>query len=294
MKPYLSITFSLLIVAGTGWFVSSGLSPVNHGGTSAMTPPAEVQQHRLAAGDAAIDQVSTRDESGMIQASGHLHKSAGNPGVSSPPLLTVRVPATKGLSSPPAKESLSICQPRSFSGVNQSRPTTASNERTRSNHSFASVDQNRTRQRPDAQYPSKPPVSSANPEKMKPTNPENVESSGTPEEDLTAAGSVADKVPEDQVVAMPNTPQPAVWVDLGATSSLSQDKQDEIQGLAESLSRQITESGLDPASPEYKQLWDEAVVDSDQLFRQRYGNQAWLEHHIQAYHLAHSTEKQGP
>ena len=137
-----------------------------------------------------------------------------------------------------------------------------------------------------------------NPEKAKPTNPENVNlrklwrrisPQRIPPEFLWLT-----RQPEDQVVGTPDTPQPAVWVDLGAASSLSQDKQDEIQGLAESLNRRITESGLDPASPEYKQLWDEAVVDSDQLFRQRYGNQAWLEHHIQAYHLAHATEKQGP
>lgn len=101
-------------------------------------------------------------------------------------------------------------------------------------------------------------------------------------------------VSADQGCTVPNVPQPAVWVDLGEASSLSQDQQDEIQALAESLSRKITESGLDPASPEYKQLWEEAVVDSDQLFRQRYGNQAWMEHHIQAYHLAHSAGKRNP
>jgi hypothetical protein len=128
-------------------------------------------------------------------------------------------------------------------------------------------------------------------ERVKPRNPEIVKPSEIPLENVASANPVgvlsSDKVAEDQLVTAPVAPQPAVWVDLGAASSLSQDQQDEIQNLAESLSRQITESGLDPASPEYKQLWDKAVVDSDQLFRQRYGNQAWMEHHIQAHHLAH-------
>ncbi len=91
-----------------------------------------------------------------------------------------------------------------------------------------------------------------------------------------------------------DVPQPAVWVDLGAASSLSQEQLDEIQIMAESLSRKITESGLDPASTEYKQAWQKAVADSDQLFRQRYGNQAWMEHHIHAHHLAQSAKKSDP
>ena len=109
-----------------------------------------------------------------------------------------------------------------------------------------------------------------------------------------AGVSAPDKVPEVQAATAPVAPQPAVWVDLGVSSSLSQDQQDEIQGLAESLSQRITESGFDPASPEYKQVWDEAVVDSDQQFRQRYGNQAWMEHHVHAHHLGNSAVKQDP
>ena len=106
--------------------------------------------------------------------------------------------------------------------------------------------------------------------------------------------SKSDEVPGAQVIATYHAPQPAVWVDLGEASSLTRVQQDEVQIMAESLSREITDSGLDPASPEYQQAWAQSVADSDQLFRQRYGDQVWMKHHVQAYHLAHSTGEQGP
>ncbi len=102
------------------------------------------------------------------------------------------------------------------------------------------------------------------------------------------------EIPGDEVIATYHAPQPAVWVDLGEASSLTRSQQDEVQIMAESLSRKITDSGLDPASPEYKQTWTQSVADSDQLFRQRYGNQAWMKHHVQAYHFAGSSWEQGP
>lgn len=99
----------------------------------------------------------------------------------------------------------------------------------------------------------------------------------------------SEEVLGDRDTARYQAPQPAVWVDLGEASTLTRAQQDEIQIMAESLSRKITDSGLDPASPEYKQTWTQSVADSDQLFRQRYGNQAWMNHHVQAYHFARST-----
>ena len=95
------------------------------------------------------------------------------------------------------------------------------------------------------------------------------------------------------VVASTNVQQPAVWVDLGPASDLSPETQGEIQNMAESLQQRIAESGLDPTSPEYRQLWNESVADSDQVFRTLYGTHAWMQHHVEAYHLAHSAEEQG-
>lgn len=87
----------------------------------------------------------------------------------------------------------------------------------------------------------------------------------------------------------PSPAQPAVWVDLGDASKLTPAQQDEIQDAATILHDQIMGSGLAPESPEYRQLWDEAVTDSDRVFRQRYGGQAWMQHHVAAFHMAHPT-----
>lgn len=80
--------------------------------------------------------------------------------------------------------------------------------------------------------------------------------------------------------------QPAAWVDLGDDPAVSTAHSQGIQHIAEELKDQIAESGLDPASPEYRRLWNRAVRESDWKFRARYGARAWTRHHIQAHHMA--------
>lgn len=80
--------------------------------------------------------------------------------------------------------------------------------------------------------------------------------------------------------------QPAAWVDLGDDPAISTAHSQGIQRIAEELKQQIAESGLDPASPEYRRLWNRAVRESDWKFRARYGARAWTRHHIQAHHMA--------
>lgn len=82
-------------------------------------------------------------------------------------------------------------------------------------------------------------------------------------------------------------PQPAVGVDLGSASTLTPEQDQEVQQMAEELTERLSCSGLDPASPEYRRLWNDTVRQSDFIFMQRYGAEAWEAHHIQAYHLAH-------
>jgi hypothetical protein len=82
---------------------------------------------------------------------------------------------------------------------------------------------------------------------------------------------------------------PAANVDLGDASLLqSEEHKSDIQKIAEDFHQKIANSGLDPASSEYRKFWNDAVRDSDQLFRARYGEQAWQAHHIHAHHLANS------
>ena len=94
-----------------------------------------------------------------------------------------------------------------------------------------------------------------------------------------------------KAVADPSEPvrQPAAWVDLGETSALTPSEQEEVQAAAVALHEQIAASGLDPDSPEYRDLWEKAVADSDRMFRQRFGGRAWVAHHIQAFHLGQVT-----
>ena len=86
-----------------------------------------------------------------------------------------------------------------------------------------------------------------------------------------------------------SVPHPAVWVKLENSKYLTPAQQQEIQKAAEDLRDKIATSGLDPASPEYREFWIREVEQSDHTFRQRYGGRAWLQHHVQAYHLAHPT-----
>jgi hypothetical protein len=80
--------------------------------------------------------------------------------------------------------------------------------------------------------------------------------------------------------------QPAVWVDLGDDSQFPEGHPSMIQAEAEALKKKITESGLDPSSPEYRKFWNQAVRESDWKFRARYGARAWTKHHLQAHHLS--------
>ncbi|MEO6475969.1 MAG: hypothetical protein ABIQ96_12665 [Luteolibacter sp.] len=87
-------------------------------------------------------------------------------------------------------------------------------------------------------------------------------------------------------------PQPAALADLGSGSTLTPEQDHEVQQMAENWAGELSGSGLDPASPEYRQFWDDAVRQSDLIFTQLYGGEAWHAHHIAAYHLAHAAEEQ--
>jgi hypothetical protein len=102
--------------------------------------------------------------------------------------------------------------------------------------------------------------------------------------------AVAPRIPRSsQTFQSASVPQPAVWVDLENSPGVTPAQQDEIQKSANELRDKIANSGLDPASQEYRDLWTLEVDQSDRIFRQRYGVKAWLQHHVHSYHLAHPT-----
>jgi hypothetical protein len=98
----------------------------------------------------------------------------------------------------------------------------------------------------------------------------------------STAVSVEDPVP----------PPPAALADLGSASTLTPEQDREVQQMAENWTAELSGSGLDPASPEYRQLWTDATRQSDLIFMQQFGGEVWHAHHIEAYHLAHAAEEQ--
>jgi hypothetical protein len=79
---------------------------------------------------------------------------------------------------------------------------------------------------------------------------------------------------------------PASWVQVPDSTHLSSRQQEEIQTMAEALLTQIQAADQQGANPEAKiAIQSAAILSSDAEFRRKYGQRAWMEHHIQAYHL---------
>lgn len=89
---------------------------------------------------------------------------------------------------------------------------------------------------------------------------------------------------EDSTVMMP-----AAWIDMKEVSTLTEEQQNYIQYLAEDLRNNILESGLAPGSQDYLSYWNKAVLESDRLFRLKFGSRAWIAHHIEAFHMHHTS-----
>ena len=78
----------------------------------------------------------------------------------------------------------------------------------------------------------------------------------------------------------------AVWVDLGDPNMFTQEQQEDLDRMAMNLKETLEQSGLDPCSPEYLRLWNDETNKSDELFRIRYGDNIWMQHHILAHQMA--------
>lgn len=85
---------------------------------------------------------------------------------------------------------------------------------------------------------------------------------------------------------MPPDPEfPAAWVDLGEGSGLAPEESARIDEEAIALKAKIEGSDHPPRSPEYQDLWNQSIRDSDRWFRLRYGSRAWMRHHIAAHQM---------
>ncbi len=115
----------------------------------------------------------------------------------------------------------------------------------------------------------------------KPAVPEAVRRAAELRKHLLADAERVDEVSGNAVFL-----RPAVWVDLGDDSQFPEGHPSMIQAEAEALKKKISESGLDPSSPDYRKFWNQSVRESDWKFRARYGARAWSKHHLQAHHMS--------
>lgn len=83
---------------------------------------------------------------------------------------------------------------------------------------------------------------------------------------------------------MPPAPQPAVMIDIDDPAVSLPDDKERLSAIASDFTDILTRSGMDPASPAYRQLWDREGIVADTRFRSMYGGHVWMNHHIQSHH----------
>jgi hypothetical protein len=78
----------------------------------------------------------------------------------------------------------------------------------------------------------------------------------------------------------------AVLVDLGESSMLTPEQNEDLQAMAESLVAKIDSAEPNISPTEFQEIFANEARKSDQSFRAKYGNISWMLHHIEAHHLA--------
>jgi hypothetical protein len=78
----------------------------------------------------------------------------------------------------------------------------------------------------------------------------------------------------------------AVLVDLGESSMLTPEQNEDLQAMAESLVAKIDSAEPNISPTEFQEIFANEARKSDQSFRAKYGNISWMLHHIEAQHFA--------
>lgn len=89
------------------------------------------------------------------------------------------------------------------------------------------------------------------------------------------------------------TPQPAASVDMGDFVTLDPRRDADLQKEAERLVSILSAEAPGASVQSDAAIRHETVAASDHWFRQRYGSWLWMQHHIQAHHLAASARAAG-
>lgn len=110
-------------------------------------------------------------------------------------------------------------------------------------------------------------------------------------------GVVAGSVPlEVEVPFVPGNEVtiPAALANPPEGGGMGSEAESEVEKLAEEFVRRVAGGGYAAEDSAYREAWEDAAVLSDAQFKARYGNQAWMERHIQAHHENRQGEDSNP
>jgi hypothetical protein len=89
---------------------------------------------------------------------------------------------------------------------------------------------------------------------------------------------------EDLSIGQAPVAFPAVLIELDVPQVSSLEAAGRLGEVAGEFADALDRSGLDPASPDYRRLWNREKSIADARFRAMYGGHAWMAHHIEAHH----------
>lgn len=84
---------------------------------------------------------------------------------------------------------------------------------------------------------------------------------------------------------------PASLANPSVETALVPTSEEGVEQLADEFAHRLADEGVSPESPQYLQAWEDAAWLSDLQFKARYGQQAWMQRHVQAHHQ--NREEQG-
>jgi hypothetical protein len=79
-------------------------------------------------------------------------------------------------------------------------------------------------------------------------------------------------------------PSPAVLIEFDDPLVSHPEARERLTAVALDFTMALTQSGLDPASPGYRAIWDRERIVAETRFRSMYGGLAWMNHHILSHH----------
>lgn len=119
------------------------------------------------------------------------------------------------------------------------------------------------------------------------------QSAGASNEFAAVAGSVPLEV-EVPFVSGNEVTIPAALANPPEGGGLGIEVESGVEKLAEEFVRRVAGGGYAAEDFAYHEAWEDAAALSDAQFKARYGNQAWMERHIQAHHENHQGSDSNP